>query len=186
VTETNIVALLGRATQQTGAIIDGVKDDQWNAPTPCTEWDVRTIVAHLVRGNENTAAIAAGNPRNPNPIAELGDDPKARYRDTAAAMVAALSDPDLLGKTLPSPFGELPAPAVLSIRMADTVTHGWDIARATGQPAAYDDDIVQTVLQFTQRGLANRPPSGPFAPPVSIPEDAPAIDRLAAFLGRTP
>ena len=63
--------------------------------------------------------------------------------------------------------------------------HGWDLARATGQPAEFPDDLPERELTFTRGKLADLPPDRrPFAPPRPVADDAPAIDRLAACLGR--
>jgi uncharacterized protein (TIGR03086 family) len=95
-------------------------------------------------------------------------------------------------------FGQLPARVALGVRIVDTVTHGWDLARATGQQPAFDPEIAQIALVFAERSFGEARTSGapftpplpipgtPFAPPVPISEDAPAIDRLAAMLGRQP
>ena len=56
----DVIELLGRALRQTGTIVDGVRADQMGLATPCAEWDVRTIIGHLVRGNETSAAVAEG------------------------------------------------------------------------------------------------------------------------------
>jgi len=86
-----------------------------------------------------------------------------------------------------TPLGMIPGRALLTLRLADNVTHGWDLAKATGQIPGYDGDVVQTALAFAETQLTgNRVPGGAFGLPVSVPDDLPAIDRLAAFLGRQP
>jgi len=182
----DIVELLGRALDQTGSIIDNISADQLDLPTPCESWNVRTVIGHLVRGNQNTAAVATGGQRQPSPIADVGDDPWTAYRESAATVKQAWQSIPL-DQTYQTPLGALPAPALLTLRLSDNVTHGWDLARATGQTPRYDDDVVQAAFAFAtgQFGSA-RPVGGPFAAPVSVPDDLPAIDRLAAYLGRVP
>jgi len=82
----------------------------------------------------------------------------------------------------------------------ETVTHGWDLAKATGQHPAFDPDVVRTAAQFTQGERPSsaafaapaqftqgeRPSSAAFAAPVPVADDLPEINRLAALLGRTP
>ena len=83
------------------------------------------------------------------------------------------------------PAGRVPGMAALHIRITETLTHGWDLARATGQTPRYDDEVVAAGMAFATGQLGgNRPPGGPFKPPVTAPDDAPPIDRLAAYLGR--
>jgi uncharacterized protein (TIGR03086 family) len=181
------VHLLERALEQTGVIVERIAPNQLDLPTPCKDWNVRTVIAHLVRGNENTAAVAEGRPRQPSPIADVGDDPKGAYRTSARTVKEAWRDESRLDAEYMTPLGPMPGRALLALRLADNVTHGWDLARATGQTPRYDDDVVQAAVAFAEAQLVgNRGPGGAFAPAVSAPEDVPAIDRLAAFLGRQP
>ncbi len=81
----------------------------------------------------------------------------------------------------------MPGRAALILHVVETVTHGWDLAKATGQSPAFDPDVVRTALHFTQETLPpSRPPGSPFAEAVPVADVAPEIDRLAAYLGRTP
>jgi uncharacterized protein (TIGR03086 family) len=70
--------------------------------------------------------------------------------------------------------------------VVDLLTHGWDLARATGQPADFPEDVAERALAGARRALMSRPqgPGAPFAAEVPVPADAPAVDRLAGFLGR--
>lgn len=182
----SVIELLGGALDETGAIVDGVRADQMEVPA-CGDWDVRTVIAHLVRGNQNTAAVAEGKPRQPNPIADVGNDPKGAYRASAEDVKRAWHDEAQLDQEFQSPLGAIPGRALLTLRLADNVTHGWDLARATGQTLPYHDDVVAAALAFAEAQLGgNRVPGGAFGPSVSVSDDLPPIDRLAAFLGRTP
>ncbi len=69
-------------------------------------------------------------------------------------------------------------------RIVDLLVHGWDLARATGVPAALPDDLAERALPFAQAQLPTQPRAGRFADPQPVPADAPPIDRLAAFTGR--
>jgi len=87
----NIVHLHEQALDETARLVDGVRPDQMGLPTPCSDWDVRALLAHLVGGNARYAALARGEPlrRGPaqggGPAADLlGDDPADAYRRSAA------------------------------------------------------------------------------------------------------
>jgi uncharacterized protein (TIGR03086 family) len=54
------VEQLGRALAAVGHLIAGIRDDQWSAPTPCTDWTVRELVTHLVGMNRVFAALLNG------------------------------------------------------------------------------------------------------------------------------
>jgi uncharacterized protein (TIGR03086 family) len=72
------------------------------------------------------------------------------------------------------------------VRILENLVHGWDLARATGQPTDFPDDLAERALAAARAQLKSRPagPNAPFAPEVPVPAGAPAIGRLAGFLGR--
>ena len=108
------------------------------------------------------------------------------YRDSAAALLDALARPGALDKIVTVPFGTVPGVVALHLRITEILVHGWDLARATGQQTAFADDVAEQELAFSRAKLADIPPGRrPFGPPQPAADDAPAIDRLAACLGRS-
>ena len=184
----DIVEQYERALAQAGQIVAGVSPDQFGSPTPCSEWDVRTLLEHVVGGNWNSAATAEGTPPQRGGTADLlGDNPAEAYQRSAEAAKRAWREPGRLDQLYEMPMGMRPGRAVVSVRLLETITHGWDLARATGQAPAFDDALVQAALAVAHANLGGeRPPGFPFAPAVEVGEDLPAIDRLAAFMGRQP
>ena len=84
------------------------------------------------------------------------------------------------------PFGTVPGSVALHLRMVELLVHGWDLARATGQPPRFPDGLAEQELAFSRRALADIPAErNPFGQPQPAPADAAAIDQLAALLGRT-
>lgn len=79
-----------------GDLIDRIPADQWSAPTPCTEWNVRDIVSHLVGMNLVMMAMFEESPMPDRGVDRLGADPGAAYRQSAAALRAAVSRPGVL------------------------------------------------------------------------------------------
>jgi len=73
------------------------------------------------------------------------------------------------------------------LRTVETLVHGWDLARAIDRPAPFPEELAEGELAFS-RDLLGRIPEGrhPFGPSQPVDDDAPAIDRLAALLGRDP
>jgi uncharacterized protein (TIGR03086 family) len=161
-------------------------------PTPCTDWTVRQLVNHVVGGNRLTTRVLRGKPLPPleqlgrrGNDDQLGDDPAAAFRVSADELLAALRVPGALERPYTLPVGTLPGPAVVHLRTVETLVHGWDLAQATGQQVPFSDELATPELTFS-RELLGRLPEGrqPFAPSRPVADDAPAIDRLAALLGR--
>lgn len=177
---------LSRALTATGELIVGIDAGQWSQPTVCTGWTVRELLNHLVVGHLAFAAILTGKAPPERAVDHLGDDPFAAYREAAEALRAAFSQPDVLGRMVTVPIGRVRGIMALHLRIIESLVHGWDLARATGQPTTVlPEDLAETELQFTVRKLTDIPPErSPFQPPQPIADDAPAVDRLAALLGR--
>jgi uncharacterized protein (TIGR03086 family) len=179
---------LETALETAEALIAAITPEQWSRPTPCTDWDVRALVTHLSGGNHLFAAAladdASSRAREPAGLAE-DDDLVADYRNSAQAVLAAFRRPGALQRMVEVPFGTVPGGVALHLRLTEVLVHGWDLARATGQVADFPEDLAEQELAFTRDALGAVPPGrSPFAPPTPAPDTAPALDRLAACLGR--
>jgi uncharacterized protein (TIGR03086 family) len=77
---------------------------------------------------------------------------------------------------------------VVNMTVMEYLTHGWDLAIATGQPVPYADEEAAAALERAQGTLPPqyRGAGQPFGDIVEVPDDAPAIDRFVGFLGRNP
>lgn len=180
----DLVAELVRGFGAVGDLLDGVRADQWSAPTPCSEWTVRDVVSHLVLGNKVFTATVRDQAPPDRAADHLGDDPVAAYRDTAAALVATYELPGVLDGTYVGPLGPATGAQRLQIRLMDLLAHGWDLATATAQPMALPEDLAEHSLEFFRPFLAGQDRTGRFGPEQPVAADAPAIERLVAFLGR--
>ncbi len=179
---TDPLAPFGRALDATGRLVGALRDEQWSAATPCTEWDVLALVEHLVVGHDLFAdALGAPAP------AARGDDLAARYADSGARLLAAFRAPGAMERTVTVPFGTVPAAVALHLRTVEALVHGWDLVQATGLPLDVDDAVAEAELRFTVGALAGAPPDrlrARFAPPRPVADTAPPLERLAAALGR--
>ncbi|MEU8655014.1 TIGR03086 family metal-binding protein [Streptomyces sp. NPDC048737] len=175
---------LARAYTPVGDLIAGIRPEQWEAPTPCTEWNVRDVVRHLVGMDLVFAAMIEGGPMPERGADPLGDDPVAAYRASGAALRAAFAGNGVLERGFHGPLGSATGAERLQIRLYDLLAHGWDLAQATGIPARLPEDLAEESLAFARDRLPSSSRTGRFAEPQPVAETAPAIDRLAAFLGR--
>jgi uncharacterized protein (TIGR03086 family) len=156
-------------------------------PTPCTDWDVRALIGHLIGGYQ-MFAVGLGHPAPPG---TTPDDTAGVHRATGEAAIVAFAAPGALDRTVTLPVGDVPGHVALALALTDAVVHGWDLATATGQDTTIDDEIAAVLLAGAEQmvGPQMRQPDGAmpvFAPVVPVGPDRPAADQLIAFLGRTP
>lgn len=180
-----LVEQLDRAFDAVAGLIGNIRADQWSAPTPCTDWTVRQVVNHLIGMNRVFVALLADQPPPPRPSADhVEDDPAGAYRGSAAALLAAFGRPGVLERTYHGPLGTATGAERLQIRLYDLLAHGWDLAQATEQPAGLPEDLAEQSLAFAQTQLTGQARPGRFGPAQIVGEQAFAIERLVAFLGR--
>ncbi|WP_028801208.1 TIGR03086 family metal-binding protein [Streptomyces sp. 142MFCol3.1] len=175
---------LARACTSVGDLLAEVRPEQWKEPTPCTEWTMREVVAHLVGMDLVFAAMIEGGPMPERGVDRLGDDPVGAHRSSSASLLAAFSTPGVLARSYSGPLGSATGAERLQIRLYDLLAHGWDLAQALQIPARLPEDLAEQALAFAQAQLSTQSRTGRFAEPRPVEETAPAIDRLAAFLGR--
>ena len=173
-------------------IVGGVQAEQLDSPTPCADFDVRTLGRHMLAVLQRLAIVGAGgNPdESPDFIEGVDDGAWVEAYDRFAGQVARVwSDDAVLTNILTVPWAKLPGAVALLIYINEITVHTWDLAEATGQAAPWNDGVVNTAFTAIQRGLPadGRVENGfPFANVVEVPTDAPLIDRLVAWNGRRP
>jgi uncharacterized protein (TIGR03086 family) len=181
------IAVYKRAVDQTGQIVSNVKPDQMSDPTPCEEWDVRTLVNHTVAVAKAFGAAARGEAFDPTPFGQdnIGDDPAGAYAAAARDIHTALERPGVMDGEWHMPFGAVPAQGAIGFCTLELFAHGWDTAKATGQTPAFDDEVSQVALATAEAAPADlvRQP-GVFGPEANCPDAAPLHDRVASFIGR--
>src|ERR1019366_7520737 len=168
-----------------GDLIEGVREEQWSAPTPCTDWTVRALVNHLIGMNLVFVSLLGDQAPPERGADRTGNDPAASYRESASALIVAFNRPGVLERTFHGPLGSATGMDRLQIRLYDLLAHGWDLAHAIDQPVTLPQDLAEQSLAFAQIQLSSQPRAGRFDLARDISNDAPAIDRLAAFLGRS-
>jgi uncharacterized protein (TIGR03086 family) len=179
------IDVLQRADDQLRRIISHVRPDQAGLPTPCSDFDVRALVNHIVYDVQTFTAMISGGQRG-SPDADLiGDDWLAAYSLSADALLATWRSRGT-GGTLTSRMGELPATWALGQHASDLVVHAWDVARATRNTEELDPELAEAALAWGRQNLKPELRGQAFGPEVPVPDNAPAYERLAGFFGREP
>lgn len=180
---TDPVALHDGALDATAAIVARLGPQHLSLPTPCTDWDVRRLIDHLVDGNQMFARAVTGAEAEP-PL----DDCLEAYVRSTEAVRRAWHEPGVLDREVTLPFGSFPGTVAIRMHFVDHLVHGWDLAKATGQDTTIDERLAGEAYEEMTGALdgARRGPGMPFAARVPWPTDAPVHERLVALLGRHP
>ena len=176
---------------KTADLVDGVKPTDWDRPTPCSGYTVKDLVGHMVGWSASFDAAANGRTPEGDPTSyEASDKSAAEFRASVESIIGGWvengTDREV---SLIGPSG-MPGQMVFEMTMMEYLAHGWDLGTATGQSLPYSEDEAQSVLDRAKKSpIANdeyRGDDKPFAHIVEVPDSAPALDRFAGFMGRTP
>jgi uncharacterized protein (TIGR03086 family) len=182
------IALLASAISYALGACVQVAPGEMARPTPCTDWDLEALLAHLASSMADLeSAIRTGylgldthDPADPEP----DDDPVDMLRDRAANLLVACyshhgGDRFVLVGGLP-----LPAGIVACTGAVEIAVHGWDVSAARGRSRPIPAELATRMLRLSPLLVAGR--EGLFGAPVHIPAQASPGDRLVAYLGRNP
>jgi uncharacterized protein (TIGR03086 family) len=185
---------LSRASSEFETRLRQVTDDQWDLPTPCTEWTVRELTNHMLLGTRMAVQLLAGASQQ-DVVAQLSDDLMSDSQDPVADFVALATEmqdgfaaPGGLEGTVDHPMGEIPRTMFVGFRIMDNGTHAWDLARAIGADETLDADLVSRMWEDIQPMAAGLGGLGMFGDSASgdVDEQAPLQTRYLDLLGRRP
>ncbi|MEV6975029.1 TIGR03086 family metal-binding protein [Kitasatospora sp. NPDC093806] len=166
-----------------------VDEDRWTAPTPCRDWDVRALVNHLAAQHLWVCQAVAGY--TPEQIGHrfegdvLGRNPLGVWAMAVRSALRALNEPGSPDLLVHLSYGVRDAGGYARELTAETVVHGWDLARALGDGGRMPRQAALYALSEF-RGYRDLAGSGRFDPPFTPPPDADAEERLLALTGRDP
>ena len=190
--QTTLLTRFRRAQDQFSELVAAIGPDQWSDATPCTEWDVRALVNHLV--GEQLWAVPLVNGKTLDEVGSqfdgdlLGSDPVATWRETAAESRAAFEQSDALSGAVNTSMGPQPAAEYLADMTSDLIAHRWDLGKAIGQPQTLSDDELSQLEDTHERFAPMQQElvaAGIFAAPVTPPPNADRQARLVAAFGRS-
>ncbi len=187
----DLIELHGRCGQRFATLVAGVHPGQWHDGTPCSQWDVRTLVHHLLYEQRWVPPLLEGltieqaGDRFEGDL--LGEDASAwpgLLASSIAEAHAAVAQPGVLDRTVHLSFGEASGREYVLQLTADLAIHAWDLARATGQDDTLDPGAVALLLPWTEANADLLTASGMFGSRIDAGPGAPDGVRLLGLLGR--
>lgn len=180
----------GPACDGMADLLGRIRDDQLDDPTPCDEYAVGALIDHVDLVVRGATALAAGDGNGlANADTELVHTGPG-WRAVAEARLGALARAWEVSSAWTGsgnvPDSDLSNERWATIALTELVVHGWDLARATGQPFDLPEPTLQVCFDHVAEFVPNAPFPGLWGDPVAVPPDAPLLDRIVAITGRTP
>ncbi len=173
------------ALEWVAALMDTTPRAQLGLPTPCTEYDVRTLMGHLIGTAERGLGTAERRSTRhiPHVVMDVPDEELASTYAGLAKRIAEAWAGLSGGDEVRASWGECSALEAAQGYTVETVTHGWDLAVATGRDSEAPDDIASRCLLVAESIIPQRLRGVMYAEPASPGSAASATDRLASLLG---
>ena len=186
----NLSAEMAAASAEAARVVGNVPPNALDTPTPCGDWDLRTLLNHTILWTSYSAERRAHGESVAEDLMnkDFTADPGFRenYAQQINKAVTAWSAPQAWEGDLNVMGDATPAADVGAMLLMETALHGWDVARATGQQFSVDDttasaleDIVQAQAELFRKYQG-------FADAVEPPEHATAFERALTLSGRDP
>lgn len=180
-------------------VVSAVTTDDLSRPTPCAGWNLADLLAHMTVRHRGFAAAAHGQGADlaiwqPGTVAAaVAADPAGAYSAAASGVIDAFAGADVLDAmfALPelAPDATIPGSMAIGFHLVDYVVHTWDVARSVGNPVDLPADVVAAALPIAFgvpdgdfRTIAN----AVFGPAIPSTESVDDLDRILAYLGRSP
>jgi uncharacterized protein (TIGR03086 family) len=185
---TELKDLFARAVGEFDSRVKQIKDDQWDLPTPCSDWNVRDLVNHLVYEDLWAPPLLEG--QTIEQVGDrfegdmLGEAPVAAWDKARAETLDAASQPGAFERTVHLSRGETPAVVYLGELLNDHVIHAWDLARGIGADDKLDAELVEFLYEQTKPMEDSLKATGAFGDKVEVPEGSDTQTKLLAVMGR--
>ncbi|MCQ4208826.1 TIGR03086 family metal-binding protein [Streptomyces longispororuber] len=184
---------IGPQARIVARLAHGVREEQLDLPTPCPAYAVRHLLGHvagLAVALRATGRKEAGDATGTDPgstLPDLGPDWRAALPRALDDLAEAWQDPAAWQGMTRAGGLDLPGAVAGLVTADELVVHGWDVARATGQPYVPDEAALRAAQQLlTPAGDGDDGRDGLFGPVVPVPDEAPLLDRVIGLSGRDP
>ncbi|MCF2539457.1 TIGR03086 family metal-binding protein [Streptomyces sp. FB2] len=185
---------LGPQSRAVARLALAVRDDQLAAPTPCPDLAVRHLLGHLLglsvafrdAGRKDFGATTDTAPDSAVP--DVGPGWREELPKVLDELAEVWRAPDPWTGTTRAGGIEMPGAVAGAVAADELVIHGWDLARATGQPYDPDPAAVRASYAFLWAAADEdgRDGNGIFGSVVPVPDEAPLLDRAVGLSGRNP
>ena len=185
---TELKELFVRSVGEFDSRVKQIKDDQWELPTPCSDWNVRDLVNHLVYEDLWAPPLLEG--QTVEQVGDrfegdvLGEAPVAAWDKASSQTLDAAGQEGALERQVHLSRGPTPAAQYVGELLNDHVIHAWDLARAIGADDNLDQELVEFLYELAKPMEDTLKATGAYGDKVEAPEDADTQTKLLAVMGR--
>ncbi|MBB4716073.1 TIGR03086 family metal-binding protein [Streptomyces luteogriseus] len=183
---------LGPQAAVVARLAEAVTDEQLADPTPCPEYAVRNVLAHLAglavafrdAGRKDLGVTTDTRPDSTVP--ELGHGWREELPRVLGEMAEAWRDPAAWTGMTRAGSVDLPGGIAGLVATDELVVHGWDLARATGQRYDPDPAALRVCHDFLAASVDDPGRGAIFGPVVTVGPEASLLARAVGLSGRDP
>jgi uncharacterized protein (TIGR03086 family) len=186
----NLSAEMTAAAAEAARVVNATPEGTLDAPTPCGDWDLRTLLNHTILWTSYSAERRAHGESVAEDLMskDFTADPGFRedYARQIGRAVEAWSDPKAWEGDIAVMGDATPAADVGAMLLMEMALHGWDVARATGQEFSADDATAKALEDIVQAQAELFRKYEGFADAIDPPQNATAFERALTLSGRDP
>ena len=181
--------LMPEAGAAVAAAVRGGARADLAGPTPCHDWDLRTLLQHFV--GTSGAFVRAGRTKALDPDDPWGSNATLDEQNWADQLAGQVEAMGLVWNRPQAWIGsiqgaQMPAPAIGELGLIEVMLHGWDVARATGQSLRVSEELGAELLRCLEPTLDQGREFEVYGPEVPVAADAPPLARALGLSGRDP
>lgn len=179
--------LFAKTVESAAGCVKHVRVDEYNDPTPCSEWNLKQLLNHLVYELVWVPPLLEG--QTIEQVGDkfegdlLGDDPVGAWQKAADEAVTAVNAVEL-DATVHVSYGDIPASKYIMEMANDVQIHGWDVGQAIHCSVMFDEQVAQQIYDTLSPHIQSFRDGGFVGPEIEVPEDAPIQTKLLAIMGR--
>jgi uncharacterized protein (TIGR03086 family) len=173
------IELLERSLGYTRVALVGVTDARLAAATPCRDWTLGDLLAHMDDSLDAFTEAAGGNVA----LTHASSVPQVMVlQQKACALMGLWCDQVPPGVSVGG--ADLATDLLVATAALEITVHGWDVAQATGECTPIPEGLARQLLPIAHRTVVDLDRGIRFAEALPEPVGATADARLRAFLGR--
>lgn len=179
--------LFAKTIESAAGCIKHIRVDEYDNPTPCSEWNLNQLLNHLVYELVWMPPLLEGQT-----ITEVGDqfegdlisdDPQGAWQKAADAALAAVEKADLSAVVHVS-AGDITAEQYIKEMSNDVLIHGWDIGQALHCSVVFDEAVAQADYDNMTPLIQSFREHGAIGDEVQVADNATIQTKLLAIMGR--